>query len=1087
MTASYTDHPYHYKGYMYVHKPKVMLQATIHADTQTVGMSDSGYWLYIYLDTVIIDNLYDNPFMLNHVTISIGTTPGGWDLGSAVALWVQSNYIGVKAANGIGVGEITPNTGAYITVWEDPRVWSLPPIIYNGILDRDPFIEPIDTADSYVLKCGAGYAGFEDPSLGYKSISIDPSESYRVSDGSQPTEYNWTADFTGDAGFSGSGVLDPVSIYPGFHLVNLFAYDTNPLKFDTRHIPVFVATDDLSEADYTGGTAAASTGTAANAFDNDTATFWVPSALPGYVTMEFLHKTKVAGYSLTAANVFAGGGITTVETSTAALRQIGKVFSTSYWEAQSFIPSTGPLQEFSVKHGANTGSPSGTITWQLRSNNAGNPGTVLQTGTYTPTESTTNTITVSDGITLSATTYWLVLKPTNTQSSHTHWQIYASNSDTYADGQAKVSSNSGASWSSEGRDLSITITTTVTDDFPTAWTISGYNALTSTYELLDSRSGETFTIGQTRTFTLDDTLVTPFAYYSKYRLNITASGSQARVAEWNLLCPDDTIRNFEVVSHQTDMDGQRYGFKINEPFDLSEYPDGTLVMYWEREFYNGVEGSLSGPTGREHVKFIGWIDTESHSTQAEQYDTNTGVTIECIDVGKRLQQIAAFPFILERDAAPADWGQQANLNIDRYIWYILRWTTTALSVADFTWSNTLDTYGVTLLSAQGNTPYEQVDYCARAMGARLTCDKFGRLWVKRDPQLLTSTAISLVTETNGSATRDAWIALSGPATAKTKLSQSFKVETPDDINKLALHLLKTGSPTGTATMRVETDSGGDASGTLAHANATATFAESGVSGTGADQIVTFATAWTPAANTTYHIVLSTSRSPDASNYISWGADGSAPGYANGEMKSYTASWAAETKDACFEVYQYVVPARDETLALTLTEADYVSMTHSRTPNPRTHWLWGNALTASTKDADDGTWTPESVFCVAPGSAPGQGAQSADQSEQVVVSQDELNARMGQQYSLRLNATESMRTIVLAHAGDYVLDPAAMQYIGVTVTDAHANERGETLSAEPMLLQSVRIDHDHQAQTKTVTIEVERAVDGVSAQTYTPPS
>jgi hypothetical protein len=203
------------------------------------------------------------------------------------------------------------------------------------------------------------------------------------------------------------------------------------------------------------------------------------------------------------------------------------------------------------------------------------------------------------------------------------------------------------------------------------------------------------------------------------------------------------------------------------------------------------------------------------------------------------------------------------------------------------------------------------------------------------------------------------------------------------------------------------------------------------------------------------------------------------------MKSYTAAWAAETKDACFEVYQNVVPARDETPVLTLTEADYTKMDYSRAPFPRTHWLWGNALLSSTKDADDGTWTPTPLFSVSPARAPGQGTQSADQSEQVVVNQNELNARMGQQYALRLNGIESMRTITLAHAGDYVLSPAEMQYIGVTVTSTHADVRGETLSAEPMLLQSVRIDHDHDAQTNTVTIEIERAVDGLSARTYVP--
>jgi hypothetical protein len=44
--------------------------------------------------------------------------------------------------------------------------------------------------------------------------------------------------------------------------------------------------------------------------------------------------------------------------------------------------------------------------------------------------------------------------------------------------------------------------------------------------------------------------------------------------------------------------------------------------------------------------------------------------------------------------------------------------------------------------------------------------------------------------------------------------------------------------------------------------------------------------------------------PDAANDIQWGADGSAPAYANGDMRYQISGgeWLADGLDACFEVY-----------------------------------------------------------------------------------------------------------------------------------------------------------------------------------------
>lgn len=136
-----------------------------------------------------------------------------------------------------------------------------------------------------------------------------------------------------------------------------------------------------------------------------------------------------------------------------------------------------------------------------------------------------------------------------------------------------------------------------------------------------------------------------------------------------------------------------------------------------------------------------------------------------------------------------------------------------------------------------------------------------------------------------------------------KLAQTFALSGSTPIETVGLWLKKVGTPTGTATVRIETTSGGNPTGTLAHASASITFSESSLSTSYAEKVLTFASGFTLGAGT-YAIVLSTDRAASESNYVLWGADGSSPSYSGGDMRSEISStWSAESKDAVFGVYQ----------------------------------------------------------------------------------------------------------------------------------------------------------------------------------------
>jgi hypothetical protein len=159
------------------------------------------------------------------------------------------------------------------------------------------------------------------------------------------------------------------------------------------------------------------------------------------------------------------GGVTTVDTAGATLADIGDNANTDQRIAQSFQVTAGQLSQFTVSFGANNGSPTGTVTWSICADNSGIPGTVLQSGTFTPTASSNNTVNIADGVFLDAsTTYWLMLQATTLQGTNNRWQANYSGANPYANGLLKADSGVGSypnTWAILGgsRDLRCTITT----------------------------------------------------------------------------------------------------------------------------------------------------------------------------------------------------------------------------------------------------------------------------------------------------------------------------------------------------------------------------------------------------------------------------------------------------------------------------------------------------------------------------------------------------------------------------------------------------------------------------------------------------
>lgn len=171
--------------------------------------------------------------------------------------------------------------------------------------------------------------------------------------------------------------------------------------------------------------------------------------------------------------------------------------------------------------------------------------------------------------------------------------------------------------------------------------------------------------------------------------------------------------------------------------------------------------------------------------------------------------------------------------------------------------------------------------------------------------------------------------------------------------------------------------------------------------------------------------------------------------------------------------------RTGTSQTTLGEDDWTSINYVHRRPPRVHWLRGDAILASSS-------TIAALFCVAPGSAPGQGEIESTSGEQLAKSQSDLNACEGHRYA-RLNAPEGLFRVTLAGGSDLDLEPANMTWVQLNISASSSSQRG-FITSNRFLMQEINISYEHTRTglARTVELLLEKEVDGVPAETYVQP-
>lgn len=186
--------------------------------------------------------------------------------------------------------------------------------------------------------------------------------------------------------------------------------------------------------------------------------------------------------------------------------------------------------------------------------------------------------------------------------------------------------------------------------------------------------------------------------------------------------------------HGTVGDGWTAGFTLlADDVSADVVVQGALVVYFVEEVYDYTAGSIGGYPDDEAVHFVGWITTVPTSIEPEISD----VDITCAGPIGILRALPGFSQSVSIKASPTNWNQMASLTLFRYIWYLIYWHTTILDICDIEAPDWIADYPYARFDSDQANPYEIADAMAQAVTARLTCDRQGIFYLRKNPLYMT--------------------------------------------------------------------------------------------------------------------------------------------------------------------------------------------------------------------------------------------------------------------------------------------------------------------------------------------------------------
>jgi len=190
-----------------------------------------------------------------------------------------------------------------------------------------------------------------------------------------------------------------------------------------------------------------------------------------------------------------------------------------------------------------------------------------------------------------------------------------------------------------------------------------------------------------------------------------------------------TLKNKPNASYESG--GYFFTVEMYDEAALSELRERSLVILFSRDWYGGTEQAFGPVENRENVKFVGRVSGESI-----QWDADNGL-VEFTVYGPHfwLARLAGFGGALTPTVTPAGWGQIASMTIGKALFVLLHWCSTSTSVLDVKLTD--DARLAPEIISPASTLWDQLrEISARTIFAAPGCDRYGRLFVEIDPQMV---------------------------------------------------------------------------------------------------------------------------------------------------------------------------------------------------------------------------------------------------------------------------------------------------------------------------------------------------------------
>lgn len=159
--------------------------------------------------------------------------------------------------------------------------------------------------------------------------------------------------------------------------------------------------------------------------------------------------------------------------------------------------------------------------------------------------------------------------------------------------------------------------------------------------------------------------------------------------------------------------------------------DRALVVLFSVDFYGGVETSLGPIPGSENIKLVGYIAGESININPVE----STAAFEVKGPQAVLETLEEFiDGVEDTTDTPAAWTSIKNLTVDKCLWHLITWRSTTSSVMDVYLTGD-SRQALALQSGEGNL-MSQINDNASAIAAKACCDRFGRMFVEVNLQLI---------------------------------------------------------------------------------------------------------------------------------------------------------------------------------------------------------------------------------------------------------------------------------------------------------------------------------------------------------------